>query len=131
MSEELKVISLAEITERAKGTIIEIPDWKPGSVIAVRVKSIDMTPHLLATENLPNLLKTSADGVFHGKTITDSDKKKAVEQAGFENVEKIVPIINAIAREVLVEPKYDDIEKIYPLTLAQKMALFNFATGIS
>lgn len=34
---ELRVISLEEIKERAKGTIVEISDWIPGKKIAVKI----------------------------------------------------------------------------------------------
>ena len=124
---ELRVISLEEIKARAEGTIVEISDWIPGKKIAVRVKAIDMTPHILKLDKLPNILKDSATEVFNGKQMSDkriADLTNSIDQ---DSISKIIPILDGIVKEVLVEPKFDDIQAVYPLTLGQKMELFRIA----
>ncbi len=126
---ELKVISLEEIKAKAEGKIVEISDWIPGKKIAVRVKAIDMTPHILKLDKLPNILKDSATEVFNGKQVSDkkiADLTNSMDQDSFS---KMITIIDGIVREVLVEPKFDDIQAVYPLTLRQKMELFKIAMG--
>ena len=46
-----------------------------------------------------------------------------------DSISKMIPIIDGIVKEVLVEPKFDDIQAVYPLTLRQKMELFRIAMG--
>lgn len=126
---ELRVISLEEIKERAKGTIVEISDWIPGKKIAVRVKAIDMTPHILQIDKLPNILKDSATEVFNGKQMSDKRIADLTNSLDQDSISKMIPIIDGIVKEVLVEPKFDDIQAVYPLTLTQKMELFKIAMG--
>lgn len=122
---EVKVISLEQIKERAKGTVLEIPDWIPGKTIYVRVRAIDVTPHLMKAGTIPNELKAVAVEAFEGK-----DGTKVVEDMSnselASNISKLMPVLDAIVEEALVEPKYSEVQKVYPLTLAQKMAIFNF-----
>ena len=124
---ELRVISLEEIKAKAEGTIVEISDWIPGKKIAVRVKAIDMTPHILKLDKLPNILKDSATEVFNGKQMSDKRIADLTNSLDQDSISKMIPIIDGIVKEVLVEPKFDDIQAVYPLTLGQKMELFRIA----
>jgi len=45
------------------------------------------------------------------------------------DVNNLLPAIDAICQEALVEPTWDDITAIRPLTLEQKLAIFDYATG--
>lgn len=126
---ELKVISLEEIKAKAEGKIVEISDWIPGKKIAVRVKAIDMTPHILKLDKLPNILKDSATEVFNGKQVSDKKIADLTNNMDQDSFSKMITIIDGIVREVLVEPKFDDIQAVYPLTLRQKMELFKIAMG--
>jgi len=126
---EKKVISIEEIKQKARGTVIEISDWEPGKKICVRVKAIDMTPHLLSMETLPNALKTSAHEVFNGKQSSGKQLDAIAGAVSKESIEDMLPIIEGIVKEVLVEPTYDEIQAVYPLTLNQKIELFKFAMG--
>jgi len=124
---ELRVISLEEIKAKAEGTIVEISDWIPGKKIAVRVKAIDMTPHILKLDKLPNILKDSATEVFNGKQMSDKRIADLTNSMDQDSISKMIPILDGIVKEVLVEPKFDDIQAVYPLTLGQKMELFRIA----
>jgi hypothetical protein len=126
---EKKVISLEEIKQKALGTVIEISDWEPGKKICVRVKAIDMTPHILSMERLPNVLKASAHEVFNGKQSSGKQLDAIAGAIDKESIEDMLPIIDGIAKEVLVEPTYDEIQAVYPLTLTQKMEIFKYSMG--
>lgn len=126
-----EVISLQEIKEKAKGTILEIPDWEPGKTIKVRVRSIDVTPHLMSAGSIPNELKAIAVEAFEGSESDDEIMKRVANKVGGSSaeIERFMPILNAIASEALAEPTYQEIEEIYPLTLQQKMSILNFVMG--
>lgn len=126
---ETNVISLAEIKERAKGTIVQIPDWEPKKHISVRIKAIDMTKHIMKLDKLPNTLKGSANAVFNGETGSDKAIDDLTNDIGADAIADMLPIIEGVAKEALLEPTYSEIEEIYPLTLVQKMELFKIAMG--
>lgn len=126
---ELKVISVEEIKQKALGTVIEISDWEPGKKICVRVKAIDMTPHILSMENLPNVLKASAHEVFNGKQSNGKQMDAIVGAIDKESIEDMLPIIDSIAKAVMVEPTFDEVQAVYPLTLTQKMEIFKYSMG--
>lgn len=117
------VITLDEIRERARGEVIEIPDWNGRGTIKVRVRKIDITPIVMQAGVIPNSLKVKAQEVFEGEV------KRNVKSDDIDiEMEKLMPALDAIAREALVEPKYDDIQGILPLTLNQKLAILNYVT---
>lgn len=117
------VISLDEIRQRAHGQVIEIPDWDGRGTIKVRVRKIDITPIILRAGVIPNSLKVKAQEVFEG----EAPKRLKADEVELE-MEKLLPALDAIAKEAMVEPGYDDIQAILPLTLNQKMAIFRFVT---
>lgn len=126
-------ITLDQIRERAQGDLVEIPDWTPGDTIHVRLRAVDFSPYLLQLDQLPNNLQKAAVEVFEGESTEEEAAKKleaaASEEAdgssSFKSVEKLLPMIESIAKEALAEPTYDEIQEVYPLTLAQKMAIFH------
>jgi len=120
--EEIKVISLEEIKERAKGTVIPIPDWDDKGTIYVRVKPVDVTGKLLTAGVLPNTLKVEVAKAFEGAAKLDADKIDV-------NLNKIIPLLDTIVSEALVEPSYEEIQNILPLTLNQKLTIFNHVMG--
>jgi hypothetical protein len=116
------VITLSEIQERARGEVIEIPDWDGKGVIKVRARKIDITPIAMQAGMIPNSLKVKAHEVFDGKVQTKDLGDIDV------NMEKMMPALDAVAKEALVEPKYEEIQEILPLTLNQKLAIFHFVS---
>lgn len=123
-----KVITLEEIKVLAEGEPFEISNWLPNRPkITVRVKGIDMTPHMLKLSSMPNKLKTSAYEVFNGKV---TPKKDAIPtELSKDELEQMVPLMEAVAADMLLEPKFEEIQALYPMTLKQKMELFQFAMG--
>ena len=123
-TKKTKVITLEEIRERAKGVITEIPGWTQDEVIAVRLRAIDMTPHILSMENMPNVLRNAAMAVFEKD---DASSEKIAAETDVSDMQRMLPIIDSIVKECLIEPTWDDFQENYPLTMMQKMAIFEFA----
>ena len=123
-TKKTKVITLEEIRERAKGVITEIPGWTRDEVIAVRLRAIDMTPHILSMENMPNVLRNAAMAVFEKD---DASSEKIAAETDVSDMQRMLPIIDSIVKECLIEPTWDDFQENYPLTMMQKMAIFEFA----
>ena len=78
-------------------------------------------------DKLPNILKDSAAEVFNGKQMSDKRIADLTNSMDPDSISKMIPILDGIVKEVLVEPKFDDIQAVYPLTLVQKMELFRIA----
>lgn len=125
-----KVISLEELRLKAMGVPVEIPDWEPGKTIWVRAKPIDMTPYMLQFQALPNKLKTAAVEVFHGEDPErQAQAQRTVEELGQDSIAQMLPLLDQVARDTLTEPTFDEIQALLPMTLNQKMALFQHALG--
>ncbi len=116
-----KAISIEEIKKRAKGTLVEIPDWEPGKFISVRLKTIDITPLLMETGSIPDQLSPEVADMF--------EKTGEISPTSNMDLTKFVPMLDAMAKSALVEPTYEEINEIYPLTLTQKLAIFQYITG--
>lgn len=121
------VITLKEIEERARGEVIEIPDWDGKGKIKVRVRKIDVTPIILESGLVPpNSLKVKAQEAFEGKR----KREVKLDDIDFDmDVQKFMPVLDAVAKAALVEPTYQAIQEILPLTLSQKMAIFDWVMG--
>ena len=131
MTEERRVISLEEIKERARGTVVSIPDWENKGEICVRLRGIDMTPHLLSLKTIPNTLKREALNAFEkvsaGTEVEEKELSPDVSTDVFDDFDTILPIIDAVVKDCLVEPTFEQFQKEYPLTQMQKMAIFDYA----
>lgn len=123
--EENKVISLQEIEVIAKGELVQIPGWKKGMLITVRLKPIDITPELLKLRNgIPNPLKKEAQEVFEGKSINPEKVGESILQKA-----EVMEQLDAIAKLALAEPTYDEIQARIPLVVEQKLAIFDWVMG--
>jgi len=127
------VISIDEIKKKSKGEVVAIPDWNGRDEINVRLRMIDVTTHLLSSGTMPNELRSAVDEAFAEGASEEEVREKVIEtqKETFnrqDNMEKMVPVMNAVAKEALVEPTFDEIEEVYPLTLQQKLAIFEYVT---
>lgn len=105
----MEVTSLDEIRNQAEPEVIEIPGFKSGKTINVAVKSLDLTPYLLKL----NI----------GNPLAGQDGTKVAEQI---EIKDMLPLLDEIVKEALVAPAYDEIAAIAPLTLQQKLEIFNY-----
>lgn len=124
------VTSLDDIKAQLAPDIIEIPGFKPGTTINVRVKAVDPTPYILSTNLTNPLMAIATQRAKEGKS--QADIKKELEQKvseGKMDFEALMPALDAVAKEALVEPTYEEITRIHPLTVFQKMAILDYALG--
>lgn len=119
--EEKRVTSLEEMKLQARGQIVKIPGWSPGMTVNVRVRRVDLTAMIAAAGALPNVLAAA---------LAKKDPSGEVPAPTPEDIEKLLPVLDAVAREALVEPTYEQIvREVAPLTLDQKVAIFDAALG--
>lgn len=123
---EKKPISLEEIKEKAKGVLVAIPDWNNLGDIYVRVRYIDISPLLLNTGAFPNELSLEVETMFEQD---DGKRKPTPKEDTKVQMDKFMPILEAVAKEALIEPTYDEIQEVYPLTFQQKTAIFKHIMG--
>ena len=109
--------TLDEIRAQAEPEVIEIPGFRRGTTLRVMVRHIDLTPHLLASGIGNPLLAAAQGGAAPNVT------------AVMPPLEKLLPVLDAVAREALVQPTFDEIAAVAPLTLPQKMAIFTAVAG--
>lgn len=123
MSTNDTTISLEEIKAKAKGNLVEIPDWEPTKMIKVRLRMIDVTPLIMNSGAIPDELSVEVATMFEEGKIDRLSKDTKVKTSQFADT------LDAIAKEALVEPSYEAINEIYPLTMQQKLAIFKYVTG--
>uniref|UniRef100_UPI004025F055 hypothetical protein n=1 Tax=Candidatus Stercorousia sp. TaxID=3048886 RepID=UPI004025F055 len=125
-----KVISVEDFRKKAT-RIITIPGFTDDECFEVMIKSVSVTD-MLVNGKLPNSLikivsdmfksndpKLSKDGEFNGDTmemLEDPDKLK-----------ELMNMMKVIAKEALVEPKFEDIEDV--ITTEQIQKIFEQASG--
>ncbi len=127
---EKQVTSLDAMREQARGRIVEIPGWVPGATISVRVRQADMTASMLKAGLVGNPVLAKLKDAFDGKELVKAGDVGAVTAPALEALEAFLPVFESVAAEALVEPTYKQItEEVAPLTLEQKMAIFDVATG--
>lgn len=127
---EKRVTTLEEIRQQAMPEIIEIPGFKPGTTINVAVRLVDLTPYLLELDIGNPLYEIAVKKAKTGGSKEDIIKEiqNETQKTGID-LKKILPILDAVVREALVQPTYEEITAIVPLTLEQKFAIFDYAIG--
>lgn len=125
-----KPISLAELKQLAQGTLLDIPGFEDGQTITVRVKRVDVTAELASNDQLPTILQNTVIKEFEKGASEQSIQKKVENelQGDLSSLSQIAPMIDTMVRKALVEPTFEDFEKNYPLTMAQKMHIFGWLT---
>lgn len=128
-------ISLDQLRKAASGEVINIPDHTGSETIAVRVKRVDLTSDVLSSGMIPNDLQADVVKQFEKGGSRDQvekhiEKRLEKELAGdMEEMNKFLPMINKLCEKALMEPTWADFEEIYPLTMPQKMAIFEWLMG--
>ncbi len=113
---DLNVTNLEEIRAQAAPQVIEIPGFRPGATIRVAVRLVDLTPHLLEA------------GI--GNPLLAAAREKAGEKPEASiDFGRLAPVLEAVAKEALAEPTYEQIYAVAPLTLQQKLAILNHVMG--
>lgn len=130
-----EISSLDEIRAQAEMQLIDIPGFRMGSTITVGVQPVDLSPYLLTMgigNPLLEIVKKKAQEGKSGEEIeaeVDAEVARQTSEPGGKGFESYLPIIDAVCKEALIKPTFDEISAIRPLTLTQKIAVFNAATG--
>lgn len=118
---ELKVTSIEELREVAKGTIVELPPFAPGHPFVARLRRPSML--ILAKRGkIPNSLLTSANTLFENGA-----------SAGFDSMDedmmsKCFEVFDIICEASFVEPTYGELKAAgVELTDEQYMFVFGYS----
>lgn len=113
---ELKVTSILDLQEYAKGVLVELPDFAEGQPFVVRLRRPSMLV-LAKSGKIPNELLATADALFNGT------KKEKNPNA----LKEITGILEIMADAALAEPTYAEVKEAgLDLTDEQFMAIFNY-----
>lgn len=122
--EVMKVTSLFDLQNYAKGMIIRLPDFADGQPFVARVRRPSMLI-LAKSGKIPNTLLSSAGELFaKGGAALDSDNENMLRD--------MYDILNVICESALLEPTMADIRSVgLELSDEQLMAIFNYTqTGV-
>lgn len=124
-----QVISIDDIKKKAEGYLVEIPDWEPNKTINVRLRAIDITPMLLESGAVPDELSVEVATMFEGEEKIQQESAPKDKSDYKMKMKKFSPVLDAIAKQALAEPTWDEINEVYPLTMQQKLAIFKSVTA--
>ena len=116
----LKVTTLADLQQYARGQIVELPPFADGQPLVVRMKRPSLMM-LAKSGKIPNGLMKTASALFNGDDLTESGMPED------EMLEKTYDILTLICEASLVEPKMEDFKKAgIELSDNQMIAIFNY-----
>lgn len=121
-----KIISAESFMKKAT-RVIEIPGFEPGEVFAVRVKNVGLFSMIIVGK-LPNTLLKMATQLFPDTNSSDSLQQstdKLLDDP--ETLKAMSQMMRAVAKEALIEPKYEDIAE--GITDEQVQSIFTQVVG--
>ena len=120
VKEEVKVTSIEQLKQDASGELVELPKFKNNSEFVARLRRPSLLK-LVRSGKIPNTLLTKTNELFieSGKGF-DTDDTKLLDE--------LFEVLEIIASETFVEPKYEDIVNAgIELTDEQLMFLFTYS----
>lgn len=117
---EVKVTSIEQLKQDASGELVELPKFKNNSEFVARLRRPSLLK-LVRSGKIPNTLLTKTNELFieSGKGF-DTDDTKLLDE--------LFEVLEIIAGETFVEPKYEDIVNAgIELTDEQLMFLFTYS----
>ena len=121
----MSVIS-AEAFKNKATRIIKIDGFEPNEKIEVRIKPASMLG-MIAVGKLPNNLLQTVDDLFISKGNKKSKGKVDTSDMNPDELKIVMGMIDAICRDCMVEPLFDDIKMF--MTDTQKMQIMSESTG--
>lgn len=121
----MSVIS-AEAFKNKATRIIKIDGFEPNEKIEVRIKPASMLG-MIAVGKLPNNLLQTVDDLFISKGNKKSKGKVDTSDMNPDELKMVMEMIDAICRDCMVEPLFDDIKMF--MTDTQKMQIMSESTG--
>lgn len=123
-----KIITAEEFMSKAT-RIINIPGFADDEIFSVKIKNVSVVS-MLTNGKLPNSLLQVVKDLFseQGTSIEDLGEEEAIELLkDTEKIKELTRMMKEVAREALIEPKYEDIAE--GLTDAQIQSIYNQASG--
>lgn len=118
---ELKVTSIEELIEVAKGTIVELPPFAPGHPFVARLRRPSMLV-LAKRGKIPNSLLTSANTLF------ESGASAGFDSMDEDMMSKCFEVFDIICEASFVEPTYRELKAAgVELTDEQYMFVFGYS----
>ena len=118
---ELKVTSIEELMEVAKGTIVELPPFAPGHPFVARLRRPSMLV-LAKRGKIPNSLLTSANTLF------ESGASAGFDSMDEDMMSKCFEVFDIICEASFVEPTYRELKAAgVELTDEQYMFVFGYS----
>ena len=121
-----KIISAESFMKKAT-RVIDIPGFEPGEVFSVRVKNVGVLSMIIGGK-LPNSLLLMATELFPDTNSSDSlqqSTNKLLDDP--ETLKTMSQMMRAVAKEALVEPRYEDISE--GITDEQIQSIFTQVIG--
>ena len=114
----MKVTTVDDLKEYAKGQIVQLPSFADGQPLIVRMKRPSLMI-LAKSGKIPNKLLKTATEMFNGEKSTDEED--------FDALSKTLDLLEIICEASLVEPKYKDFKSAgIDLSDEQLIAIFNY-----
>ena len=124
MAEKITVTKISDLTEYAKGQIVELPPFAEGMPFVARLRRPSMLA-LVKGGKIPNELLKSANELFMGKSSGGSGVDEDV-------MAKMMEVFEILCEASFIEPTYTEIkESGIELTDDQYTFIFNYSqTGV-
>ncbi|MBT9156847.1 MAG: hypothetical protein DDT37_01838 [Firmicutes bacterium] len=119
------VTSLDIIQSQAAPEVITIPGFRPGTVINVRIKYVDLTTAILETNISNPLLALAYQQAREGKSRQEiEDEVNRQSDTPAADAERVLASLSTLAQQALVEPTYEQLTAIAPLNAEQLAAVY-------
>lgn len=114
----MKVTSIKDLREYAKGAVVELPEFAEGQPFVARLKRPSIMD-MARSGKIPNALLVRANELFTNSAGLNPNEQNMMSE--------LMDVMEAIAEESFVEPTYQEIkESGITLTDQQLMAVFNY-----
>lgn len=114
-------MSITKLEDIKKKAAIEVtlPGWDEEPFVC-KLKRISML-ELATNGKIPNTLMSTVIDMFEKKLTVKEDK----------DIKNMAEAVNLFCKCAMIEPTYDEVEAINPLTDDQRLAIFDFTqTGV-
>ena len=114
----MKITSVKDLREYAKGAIVELPEFAEGQPFVARLKRPSIMD-MARSGKIPNALLVRANELFTNSAGLNPNEQNMMSE--------LMDVMEAIAEESFVEPTYQEIkESGITLTDQQLMAVFSY-----
>ena len=117
--ETMQVTTIEELKQYAGGNVVELPSFADGQPFVAKLKRPSLLG-MVKRGKIPNTLLVKANELFIQSGGLDPDEEDMMEQ--------MFDVLELMADETFVEPKYSDIKAAgIELTDDQMMFIFNYS----